>query len=267
MVVKKVIIFGGTTEGKKVAAFLEREACPYFYSTKTKIDFQAGKYGTYRYGAFTPDTLIDFCEEHTIQLIIHASHPFAEELHQTIYKASLRLNIPVIRFERTYPERLSNELIRYFSSYPEVIRHLLDNNIQQVLALTGVQTIEKLKPYWQTHPTFFRILPRESSVDIAKQSGFPKENLILSFPSEDTQHELDVIKKYHIKAVITKESGDSGFLSTKINVALELNIPLFIIQRCELPVSFITVKQEKELAVAIFKTGIFSPVERIKGNT
>ncbi len=143
-----LLVFGGTTEGKKVAAILEKEEYHYFYSTKTKIDFQSGNYGTYRYGAFNKETLIDFCKDNSIKIIIHASHPFAEELHQTIYKASIELNIPVLRFERTYPERISNDLINYFSSYQEAINYLADNNIQNLLALTGVQTIEKLKSYW-----------------------------------------------------------------------------------------------------------------------
>jgi precorrin-6A/cobalt-precorrin-6A reductase len=258
------LVFGGTTEGKKVASILEKEGLSYFYSTKTKIDFQPGKFGNYRYGAFTKQTLIGFCKAHNIRQIIHASHPFAEELHQTIYQVATELEIPVIRFERIYPERMNNRLIHYFSSYEEVITYLLEHNIQNLLALTGVQTIEKLKPYWQKQSTLFRILPRESSMAIAEQSGFPKEKLILAFPSEDIQQEVMLLQKHAIKAMLTKESGDSGFLNTKINVALQLGIPLFIIERCILPASFITTCSTEELISAISKTGVAS-VEGIKG--
>jgi hypothetical protein len=47
-------------------------------------------------------------------------------------------------------------------------------------------------------------------------------------------------------------------------VALQLEIPLFIIQRCVLPSSFITVWNEAELMSAITKTEATS-VERVKG--
>jgi precorrin-6A/cobalt-precorrin-6A reductase len=258
------LVFGGTTEGKKVAGILEKEGFGYFYSTKTKIDFESGVYGTYRYGAFTKQTLIDFCKEHNIKVIIHASHPFAEQLHQTIHQAAMELEIPVIRFERSYPERINNKLIHYFSSYEEVITYLLEHNIQNLLALTGVQTIEKLRPYWQKQPTLFRILPRGSSMEIAEKCGFPKEKLILAFPSENVQLELELLQKYTIEAMLTKESGDSGFLNTKIKMALQLEIPLFIIQRCILPSSFITVCNEEELMSTIVKTEVAS-VERAKG--
>ena len=257
-----ILVFGGTTEGKKVAAILEKKGYHYFYSTKTKIDFQTGPYGLYRYGAFNEKSLLNFCINNNIALIIHASHPFAEELHQTIYRAAIKLNIVVIRFERTYPERINHALINYTSSYQEAIDYLESNNIKNLLALTGVQTIEKLKPYWQKHTTIFRILPRESSVELAKQSGFPKENLILAFPTDGFHYELEIVQKHNIKAILTKESGDSGFLATKIAVALHLQIPLLIIKRCVLPPSFLTVFDEGALLQAILKTGLVFSVER-----
>ena len=186
-----------------------------------------------------------------MEIIIHASHPFAEELHQTIHQASTELAIAVIRYERNYPERQTNALIKYMPSYQAVIKYLDENKIVNLLALTGVQTIKKLKSYWQKHHSIFRILPRESSVSIARQAGFPIENLLLEMPGDDIQHELAIIKKYQIECILTKESGESGFLSTKIQVALQANIGLIIIERPISPNSFIIVDNEEKLLKAI----------------
>lgn len=248
-----ILVFGGTTEGKKVAGILEKEGCGYFYSTKTKTDFQPGRYARYRFGAFSKKTLADFCISNNVQIIIHAGHPFAEELHQTIHQASAGLNIPVLRFERKYPLRINHERIKYLPAYQDVMDYLRENNIQNLLALTGVQSIAKLKPYWQEHHSIFRILPRESSVSIARQAGFPTENLLLEMPGDDIQHELSIIKKHQIQCVLTKESGESGFLSTKIEAALQANIRLLIIERPILPGSFITADDEEKLMTVIFK--------------
>lgn len=241
------LVFGGTTEGKKVAGILEKKEYPYFYSTKTEIDFQSGQFGLYRYGAFTKESLIIFCVSNKIKAIIHASHPFAKELHQTIQQASLQLTIPVLRYERSYPKRILHGLINYFPSYQIAMNYLSEHKIDNLLALTGVQTIEKLKPYWKNNNTIFRILPRESSLKIAEQAKFPKENLLQEMPSDNLQHELFIINKYNIQCILTKESGDSGFLSTKIEAALQSNIPILIIERPKLPASFITVDNEDEL--------------------
>ncbi len=241
------LVFGGTTEGKKVAKFLEREALPYFYSTKTEIEFDKGQFGSYRFGAFSPAELITFCQEKKISTIIHASHPFAEILHQTIAEASSFLSLTVIRFERQYPIKSVSEEVIYVKSYAEAIDYLKTKKIENLLALTGVQTIEKLESYWKKNNTYFRILPRESSLAIAEKAGFPKENLILEFPSDDLKNEIEILKKYKCQAVITKESGESGFLSTKIEAARICNIPIVIVERVMLPNSFLTASNETDL--------------------
>ena len=64
-----ILVFGGTTEGKKVAGILEKEEYHYFYSTKTKIDFLSGNYGTYRYGAFNNEALTNFVRVIALKLL------------------------------------------------------------------------------------------------------------------------------------------------------------------------------------------------------
>jgi precorrin-6A/cobalt-precorrin-6A reductase len=236
-----ILVFGGTTEGKKVAAILEQSGYPFYYSTKTETEFQPA---IYRFGAFTKETLSTFCRDKNIQVIIHASHPFAAELHETIFQAT---TLPVLRFERDYPEHINHPKIKYLSSYHAVLEHLEETDIDGLLALTGVQTIARLKPYWSSHRTFFRILPRYTSIAMALQAGFPHENLILEMPEDNLQHELFIINHYGIKCILTKESGESGFLSTKIAAALEADIPIMIIERPVLPETFISVFNEDEL--------------------
>lgn len=247
------LVFGGTTEGKKVAKFLEKEGLNYIYSTKTEIEFENGKFGCYRFGPFSASDLIAFCQKNMVTSIIHASHPFAELLHQTIAEASTISAIPVIHFERQYPEQILSEAVIYVKNYTEAINYLKTKNIKSLLALTGVQTIEKLEPFWKKQCTYFRILPRESSVVIAQEKGFPKENLILEFPTADLNHEIEILKKYNCEAVITKESGDSGFLTTKIEAAMTCGIPIIILERSKLPSIFIVVSSEEELASVLYK--------------
>jgi precorrin-6x reductase len=234
-----ILVFGGTTEGKKVAAILDKSGYQFCYSTKTETAFQPE---SYRFGAFTKESLKTFCKENDIKVIIHASHPFAAELHQTIYQAT---TLPVLRFERTYPERKNHPLIKYLSSYGDALEYLKDK--EGLLALTGVQTIERLKPYWSSHNTYFRILPRYTSISMALQTGFPKENLILEMPVDDLQHELFIINQYNIECILTKESGESGFLSTKIKAALTAGIEIIILERPALPETFMPVYNEDDL--------------------
>jgi precorrin-6x reductase len=242
-----ILVFGGTTEGKKVAGILERHAYPYCYSTKTAVDFQQGDHGTYRHGAFTAAALQSFCRQQGVKVIVHASHPFAAVLHTTIHESAQALSLPVLRFERSYPQRQEHPLVHYFGSYDAALAWLEQHPVARLLALTGVQTIAPLRSYWQSHDTIFRILPRDTSLALAKQAGFPEDKLILEMPGDDLQQELSLIEAYRPGAILTKESGESGFISIKIQAALQSNIPILIIERPTLPASFIPVRDEASL--------------------
>lgn len=246
-----ILVFGGTTEGKRVCTALSNTAYSFWYSSKTPIEVELPPNAQYRYGAFTPALLKDFCIEQQVKLIIHASHPFAAILHQTIGEVSQQLNIPVLRIEREYQPPSIHPLCRYVNSYEEALAQLAAGEYEPVLSLTGVQTIARLQPYWQTRKLFCRILPRESSVAIAQAAGFPEQNLLLSFPGTTVEAELEVIRATGVQAILTKESGESGFLSVKIAAAIEAGIPIYIIARPALPDHFILVNNETTIQETI----------------
>ena len=81
-----ILVFGGTTEGRKAVEVLEEGGSPY----------------------------------------LDAAHPFASQLHQTIAQVSQSLNIPTIRYERIYPKRDSEiTWIDDYSQIPHDIHSLL----------------------------------------------------------------------------------------------------------------------------------------------
>jgi precorrin-6A/cobalt-precorrin-6A reductase len=244
---KTILVFGGTTEGKEVAAVLSGTGYPFWYSTKTEVATSLPANGRARYGAFTTAALVEFCQQHHVGCVVHASHPFAEQLHATVAEASQQLRLPVLRFERQYPERLAHPLVHYVADYEEVIHQLLAAGHAPALALSGVQTIEQLRRYWQQQPLFCRILPREASVALARRAGFPVANLITEWPGAGLAEEVALIQQTGAQAVITKESGESGFLSVKIAAALHAGVPIFIVRRPALPASFRRITHADEL--------------------
>jgi len=243
-----ILVFGGTTEGKQVIELLERLQLPYFYSTKTEIKVTLGSVGMYRFGAFSNTELSAFIREHSIDCCIHASHPFATVLHKTIAEVFKQQEIPVFRLERAYPVRSTEPGVHYVSDYPAAIA-LLKEQYQQttLMGLTGVQTIEKLSDYWKSNPSYFRILDRQSSIDIAVKSEFPLDQLILGYPNTSVSEEITLYKEKEIGVVLTKESGNSGSLSVKIDAAKAVGIPIIIIKKPSLPNYFQLVENRNSL--------------------
>ena len=62
-------------------------------------------------GAMDAIEIETFCAQHHIKLLIDAAHPFATQLHETLEQVSVESNIPVIRFERIFPERDEEHII------------------------------------------------------------------------------------------------------------------------------------------------------------
>ena len=94
-----ILVFGGTTEGRRAAEVLEEAGSPFFYSTKMGEQDLSLQHGTRIDGAMDAEAMKTFISQHDIRLIVDAAHPFASTLHQTVAQVSESLNIPTIRYE------------------------------------------------------------------------------------------------------------------------------------------------------------------------
>ena len=237
-----ILVFGGTTEGRIAIKKLEEAGNPYYYSTRGDEQEVVLHHGTRLIGAMDVEQLKAFCQEHAIKLLIDAGHPFAEVLHQTVAEVATTLDIPAIRFERIFPPR--DPGIIWCDDYADAIQQVQQHNVKRLLALTGVQTISKLKPLVDKGiDCYFRILKRESSLKIAHEIGISDDH-ILFYDTEHNNHLLDVAP---FDAMITKESGVSGGFQEKVNDAKEQGMQIFAICRPATSPVFHTVNGEHGL--------------------
>ena len=237
-----ILVFGGTTEGRIAIKKLEEAGNPYYYSTRGDEQEVVLHHGTRLIGAMDVKQLKAFCQEHAIKLLIDAGHPFAEVLHQTVAEVATTLDIPAIRFERIFPPR--DPGIIWCDDYADAIQQVQQHNVKRLLALTGVQTISKLKPLVDKGiDCYFRILKRESSLKIAHEIGISDEH-ILFYGTEHNNHLLDIAP---FDAMITKESGVSGGFQEKVNEAKEQGMQVFAICRPATSPVFHTVNGEHGL--------------------
>lgn len=208
-----ILVFGGTTEGRKAVEVLEEAGSPYFYSTKTGEQELSLHNGLRIEGAMNAETMYSFCKEHQIRLIIDAAHPFASHLHETIAYVASEYVIPVIRYERIYPPRDVD--ITWIDDYAEV-----PTDIHTLLATTGVQSISKLKYLEEKGiKVIYRILNRESSILLAHQQGATDDQLCF-YP-----------QTVEADAVLMKESGVSGGFVEKIAEAREKGMRIIALKR------------------------------------
>lgn len=302
-----VLVLGGTTEGRLAAQTLDAAGSLFFYSTKGS-DQQIQLHNGQRVcGAMDFVSMCNFCKTNDIRAIVDAAHPFAEGLHDTVNRVCKELGIGLIRYERDFSTPYKE--IIWCDSYADAVEQLKRDNITKLLALTGVNTIPKLKGYWSSENVdcFFRVLDRDESRSMASKAGFPLHKLLffddellhrgssdsdsskisssvpsnasLNIPSsvpanvsskisnvvfegvservprgiqesvlkEDpegvhagvsenfstkvVQKEIECIGKILPQAIITKESGASGYFNEKVAAALRCGVKIYAVRR------------------------------------
>jgi len=203
-----ILVFGGTTEGRKAVEVLEEAGKLFYYSTKTGEQDITLHHGKRIDGALRLEQMQTFCQGHDIRLIVDAAHPFASQLHQTIGQ----LDIPVIRYERIYPPRDTS--ITWIDDYSQV-----PTDIRSLLATTGVQSISRLK--WleaKGIKVIYRILNRESSIRLAHQQGATDDQLCF-YP-----------QMAEAEAILMKESGLSGGFPEKVQAAKQKGMRIIAVK-------------------------------------
>ena len=226
-----ILVFGGTTEGRMAAKVLEESGANYCYSTRSDTQDIQLVHGHLITGAMEVPEMVAYCHEHDIRLIVDAAHPFAVNLHRNVVTLAEQIGVPVIRYDRIYPPH--DEEFFWCKDYDDAISQLEAHGVNCLLALTGVNTIAKLRDYWNCHECWFRILNRDESLAGAQKAGFPSDHLVY-YEKDDT---ASLIERLQPQAIITKESGLSGGFAEKVEAAQQAGIKIFVVERPEYPSS------------------------------
>ena len=205
---------------------LENAGKVFYYSTKTGEQQVPLHHGVAISGAMDAAAIKAFCRKHEIGLLIDAAHPFAGQLHSAVAEVVQVMGIPAVRYERIFPERDSD--IMWLDDYASAVREI---NEPTLLATTGVQSIVHLKPLEAKGVrVYYRILPRETSRELAMQASIAPEQLCYYEEGEP----LNV----NAAAILLKESGVSGGFAEKVAAARALGMKIYALKRPATPSGF-----------------------------
>ena len=219
-----ILVFGGTTEGRMAAKVLDESGAIYYYSTRSDVQDIQLAHGVRLTGTMELAQMKVFSLEHDIALIIDATHPFAQNLHHNVVNLAQQLGVPLIRVNRIFPPHDAD--LVWCRDYDDAISQLNKHNVERLIAFTGVNTIGKLKDYWQHNECWFRILDRDESREATATAGFPQDHLVYYEPHGTEQ----LLKQLHPQAIITKESGTSGGFVEKVDAARRNGVLTFVVE-------------------------------------
>ncbi|CBK74326.1 Precorrin-6x reductase [Butyrivibrio fibrisolvens 16/4] len=178
---KKVIIFGGTTEGRNLAATLEAAGISTVYCVATeygKEPVAESPLIKIHAGRMNADEMAEFYQDEKPDAIVDATHPFAEivkkEIETSLFKYT---SVPFYRLARE-EEQIDYSNCTFFDSVKECAKALL-NTTGNVFLTTGSKELsafcedESLK-----ERIIARIIPNDESLEICKNLGLKGNQIV-----------------------------------------------------------------------------------------
>lgn len=229
-----ILVLAGTKDGRQLASQLAKAG----YHTIVSVVSQYGKELAEKNNLVVysdpldKNGMIKFIEEYKVKLVVDASHPYAVNVSKNAMQACEILQINYIRYERPTSAFPHYNKLYLVTNYQEAALKAADLG-KTIFLSTGSRALEVFKREQKLSGSriIARILPDPEAIAKCFDLGFNLRDIIaLQGPFS---HELNVImfKDYGADVVIMKNSGQIGGSDTKISAAIELSLPLVVIDR------------------------------------
>lgn len=182
--------------------------------------------------ALSRQEMADLIRERGIRAVVDASHPFARMATANARDVCRDARIPYIRYERGPSILPESPLLIRVKDFAEAAGQAAE--IGGVIFLTtGSKTLDIfLKAAREKERRVIaRVLPEPVVLSRCLALGLkPRDIIAMQGPfSRDLNRVL--YREYGASVVVTKESGDAGGVGTKIEAALDLSLPVVIVER------------------------------------
>ena len=223
----RLLLFGGTTEGRELAA----AAAAMGYGVTVSV---ATGYGadcipetpgvTVHTGRLDAAEMARWMAE--FDLVVDATHPYAVAVSANVRSAAAEAGRPYLRLVRPESEHPG---CRYADSVPQAVAMVPPGN---VLAATGSKEIAA----YAAIPDFARrvwarVLPVESSVAACRAAGLPEDHILAGRGPFSLEDNLETMARYAIRSMVTKDGGAAGGFPEKLEAARRLGVQVLLIRR------------------------------------
>jgi precorrin-6Y C5,15-methyltransferase (decarboxylating)/precorrin-6A/cobalt-precorrin-6A reductase len=230
--VKKVVIFGGTTEGRMAAEWCSSHNIRALYCVATETGFLSLLGIMTLVGRLDSGKIEALLLRETPVLVIDATHPYAVEVKENIKTACDKTSTRRISVTR---EMGDTSGCQKFSGPDELIPWIAQRE-GIVFVTTGV----KEAPLF-THidgfaeRIYFRMLPHVEGLKTCLELGYKPAHLILMWGPFSRDLNRAMFSAAGASILVTKESGAPGGFAEKIGAARDLGMQIALLSRPEPP--------------------------------
>lgn len=224
----KILIFGGTTEGRELAEFCIENGVEALSSVATGFGAEYLPKGAHvTVGRLDAEEMASLIKQ-GFSLVADATHPYAAEASANIRAACEKTGV---RYYRIIRKGSLTEYGDTVSDTEELVRRLnaLDGNILSTLGSKEAAALTKVSDY--SRRVWLRILPDAGNIERCVSLGFDRSRIIAQKGPFTLEQNTEHIKKSGAAVLVTKDSGDAGGYPEKAKAAQECDIKMITLGR------------------------------------
>lgn len=258
----RVLIFGGTTEGRILAEFCACEQMAAVVCVTTDYGaelLQKSEYVQLSVGKKDAEGIRELLSKEqelvgaNYRFVLDATHPYAKDASRNILKACEDAKVAYYRVLRPDTEKVSWG--RYFDSLEELIEYLNDTE-GRIFVTTGSKELPRLcglKGYEKRCVT--RFLPNKEIQETCRRLGYREEWMIPMKGPFSVEQNVEHLRMFDVKYLVTKDSGAVGGFDEKAEAARQCGAELLVLRRPK--EQGITTEEAMELLKGIRKRSVF----------
>lgn len=231
---KEILIFAGTTEGRKLSECLSKADILHTVCVATEygeIVLTENACAHVHRGRMDVEEMSAFISDGQFSAVVDATHPYAQVVTENIRNAMKGMDIPYIRLKRETDDSYDYDKIRSFECNEDCAEALLqiDGNI---LLTTGSKELSVYCGHESIKDRLYvRVLPGLESLSLCNENGIMGRHILaLQGPFTVDMNEA-MLRQYDISCLVTKKSGRAGGYIEKLEAAKRLDIPVYVVER------------------------------------
>ena len=221
---KKVLVFAGTTEGRELAELLADSniKCSVCVATDYALELMNDKRLDVHCGRLTEEEMEVLMRDGSFDVVVDATHPYAQIVSQNVRQAAYKESIPFIRLRRSTES--AEEGFVSFKTHEECSAWL-SFQTGNILLTTGSKDLGSYaKNETIKNRLFVRVLPGEESIRLCTANGITGRQIIAMQGPFSAQMNECILREYSIDWMVTKISGHAGGFEEKVEAAKKAGV-------------------------------------------
>lgn len=243
----RILIFGGTTEGRLLAEYCHQQEIEAYVSVVSGYGADLLPESEYLHvlsGRMAGEAMEGFMKRASIRAVFDATHPYAAEATRNIKEACGRAGVSYLRVTRESaaaenpggdsgkgPAAAFASQVVYVHSVEEAVCYLKDRE-GDILVTTGSKELAAYTalPGYEER-LYVRVLPSCAAISACEDIGIRGKRIIAMQGPFSEEMNRAMMRQLGVRYLVTKEAGAAGGFLEKLSAAEALSVTAVVIGR------------------------------------